>query len=153
MTTPTPEEEISQWLHDLFSHMELDLNVTARQERDQLELDITGPDIEKVLPTRGGSRGAFLRTLQSLLQGVSFASRGRQNIVLDAGGFRRQRADALASTADYVGAKAHETSKSITILGMNSFDRRAVHMGLQEDKRVTTQSEGFGAGRRLKIQP
>jgi spoIIIJ-associated protein len=49
--------------------------------------------------------------------------------------------------------KVNKTGKPWTLEPMNPFERRLIHLTLQNDDRVTTKSEGQGIYRKIKIMP
>jgi spoIIIJ-associated protein len=119
-------------------------------------------DEERVLITLGGTdaslligkKGETLDALQYLLNkmiGRDLAD--RKPIVLDSGGYRQRRNDALVQLAQRLSEQALSTKKIIAVNPMSAHDRRIIHMALRDTPGVSTCSEGEGIYRRLLIIP
>jgi spoIIIJ-associated protein len=74
-------------------------------------------------------------------------------VVLDAGGRRQLREDALAAMAGRLAATVLATGKVAAVYPMSSLDRRAVHQAVSDLGTVVSQSQGAGAFRRLLVAP
>lgn len=141
------------WVEELLGHMGLEVSVSAEIDEEDARINITGPDARLCLDGLGQAHGQLLSNLQTVVGGYLQQQgwRGR-NVTADAMNFRQRRIDALGEVATWLGKKVAQGGKPITILGMSSFDRRIIHTELARNRKVTTQSEGYGAMRRLKIQ-
>ena len=74
-------------------------------------------------------------------------------ISIDVGGYRDRRKVSLTQLALRLGEKVKRSGKPATISPMNAYDRKIVHVALQDDNRVRTQSMGTGSFRKLVIFP
>ncbi len=147
-------EEAQAWLSTLFGYLGLEGEVRVRESEDMLEASLEGPGAEVLLAEMSARGPEILQAIQLLAQSaVSSGNRRRYGVSLDPGGFRQNRVEQLREVSRFLGEKATAIGAPITVLGMSSFDRRAVHTGLREMRNVRTESEGFGPFRRLKIQP
>jgi spoIIIJ-associated protein len=68
-------------------------------------------------------------------------------------GFRERRDEALAASARRLAAEVRKDGRPRTMPPLNSYERRVVHVALQAEPGVATQSAGEGAARRLTIAP
>lgn len=101
-----------------------------------------------------GKRGATLDSLQFLLN-LMVDSRIRHNrkIVLDIESYRDKRELSLIRLAKSIASSVAKTGKSKLLDPMNPFERRIVHMAIQEDEKVFTRSEGNGTFKRVRVIP
>jgi spoIIIJ-associated protein len=149
--TEQTAQEAKAWLDGLFAKMQLSVQAKAQPSEDGLSVDLSGPDARRVLDGLGQGHGYLLSALQTLVPLVVFRD-GRGNVTVDAHGHRQRRVEGLGRLATYLGDKAVSSGRSITLLGMASFERKAIHAGLGEHPTARTESEGEGPLRRLKIR-
>ena len=74
-------------------------------------------------------------------------------IFVDVKGIRRQREDDLVELAKDLSEKVHEKKRPIVLNYKSSYDRKIIHMALDQDQRVYTKSIGSGPNRKLMILP
>lgn len=149
-----PAEEVRLWLETLFGHLGLEGQLQVRESDDQLEVTFNGPGAEHLIADMAANGPGVLHALQTAAQSaVSSGNRRRYGVSIDPEGFRQGRVDHLQGISTALGDKVVAIGQSITVFGMSSFDRRAVHTGLRDNRGIRTESEGFGPFRRLKISP
>ena len=74
-------------------------------------------------------------------------------IRVDVGGYRTQRAAALAHFARKAADKAIDNAAEVSLEPMSPADRKSVHDALSEDDRVETRSVGTEPRRRIIVIP
>ncbi len=74
-------------------------------------------------------------------------------VFIDVGGIRKDREEELVSVAQKTSRKVIDKQKPIILNYSNSYDRKIIHMALDNDKRVYTKSVGVGANRKLMVLP
>lgn len=129
------------------------LQVAAELEEDEEAL---------VVSLRGEDRGFFLepedradvlRATEHLLLRLYGAALQPRTVRLTGEGFRERRDEALAASARRLAAEVRKDGRPRTMPPLNSYERRVVHVALQAEPGVATQSAGEGAARRLTIAP
>jgi len=101
-----------------------------------------------------GKKGKNLEALQYLVTIISNkAGVDRLRFVLDAEGYRGRRKESLTTLAKKVAEDVRKTGRPVSLEPMNSFERRIVHMFLENDQEVMTESTGRGEDRRVVIKP
>jgi len=99
------------------------------------------------------ARGDELYALEHILQ-RSFGEDLRPRLVrLRCEGFREARDAALAEDARRLAAEVRESGHALQMEPLNSYERRIVHMALQDEPDVRTFSVGEGMERRVTIAP
>ncbi|TGK82157.1 KH domain-containing protein [Leptospira noumeaensis] len=99
-----------------------------------------------------GKRGGTLDSLQFLLNlMVDPKIRHNRKIVLDIESYRDKRELSLIRLAKSIAASVIKSGRSKLLDPMNPFERRIVHMAIQEDERVFTRSEGNGTFKRVRV--
>jgi spoIIIJ-associated protein len=142
----------------ILERMGIPATIEEREEADRTVLDIHGDEAGLVI----GKKGATLEALQFLVSKI--VHRGSEGeagssklptkpVVVDAGGYRVRREEALIELANRLGEKARQTGRTITVNPMSPHERRIIHITLDKVPGVTTRSEGEGIFRRLLIIP
>lgn len=73
-------------------------------------------------------------------------------IIVDVNGYQKKKMDNLKATAHMLAERARYFKSSIEADPMPSFERRIVHMHLEGEKDITTESTGEGRNRRIVIK-
>ena len=101
-----------------------------------------------------GQKGETIDALQYLVNVSAFRDRPFfKRIVLDAEGYRQRRVEAIQGMAHRTARRAVRERRTVEMPPMNSSERRVVHLFLSDNPGVTTESEGSGDNRRVKVSP
>lgn len=101
-----------------------------------------------------GHHGENLSALQTILRAMMY----RKNpdfpqIVLDVGGYRREREEKLYALAKKYAEKARLFDTEVDLPPMPAHDRRIVHLAINEFPGVESDSVGEGTRRYIVIRP
>ena len=144
------EEMLAQLLEQMSINAEVDCKGGTGEEESPILLEVTGDDLGILI----GRRGETLSSLQFLLNlmvGKQLNSWVR--IVVDVEGYRARREESLRALATRVAERVRRTGQSIALEPMPANERRIVHIALQGNPYVTTESSGYGEDRRVNIIP
>lgn len=139
-------------LQDILKHFNVGEVTIDEYEGDEGELilDITGDDLAVLI----GRHGKTLEALQFLVSTITVRTIGfRYPVVVDVEGYKGRQRQKLESIARSAASRAASQGRSIKLRPMTPYERRIVHIALREDNRVTTASEGEGAGRHVVVIP
>jgi spoIIIJ-associated protein len=101
-----------------------------------------------------GQKGETIDALQYLVNVAAFRDRPFfKRVVLDAEGYRQRRVEALQGMAHRTARRAVRERRTVELPPMNSSERRVVHLYLSDNPGVSTESEGSGDNRRVKVSP
>ena len=101
-----------------------------------------------------GQKGETIDALQYLVNVAAFREQPFfKRVVLDAEGYRQRRVEALQGMAHRTARRAVRERRTVEMPPMNSSERRVVHLYLSENPGVSTESEGTGDNRRVKVSP
>ena len=90
-----------------------------------------------------GKRGQTIDSLQYLVSLVINKDRADYTRVkIDTENYRARRKKTLEELAKNIAFKVKRTRRSVSLEPMNPYERRIIHSALQNDKYVTTKSEG-----------
>jgi spoIIIJ-associated protein len=99
------------------------------------------------------ARGEVLRATEHLLQRLYGAALQPRAVRLVAEGFQERRNEALAEEGRRIAAEVRRDGEPRTLAPQNAYERRVVHVALQDEPGVTTYSVGEGPGRRVTVAP
>ena len=101
-----------------------------------------------------GRKGKTLEAMQFMVNlMVNNTTKSDKKIILDIESYRAKRERALKKMSKEIAHKVIKSGKPWTLEPMNPFERRLIHLTLQNDSRVTTKSEGQGIYRKVTILP
>ena len=135
------EECVREFLTSVFNAMKLEVEIIIKiDEEDKLiDVDLKGDDMGILI----GKRGQTLDSLQYLTNlAVNKTSENYYRVKVDTEDYRKRRKDTLENLAKNIAFKVKKTRRPVALEAMNPFERRVIHSALQNDKFVTTHSEG-----------
>ena len=99
-----------------------------------------------------GRQGKTLDALKFLLNLlVTPELTKKKRILVDVARYRQRRKKKLNKLAKSVADRVAKSGRSVLLESMNPYERRIVHLTLEEDDRVTTRSEGNGLYKRVRV--
>ena len=129
------------FLNDVFAAMNMTvvINVEYKEDEKELSIDLAGDDMGVLI----GKRGQTLDSLQYLVSLiVNKESTEYIRVKVDTENYRKRRQDTLENLAKNIAFKVKRTKRTVSLEPMNPYERRIIHSALQNDKFVTTHSEG-----------
>ena len=135
------DENVVEFLSSIFDamKMEVEILVAVNEEEHIIEVELKGDDMGILI----GKRGQTLDSLQYLTSLV--VNKGKSNYIrvkLDTEDYRKRRKETLENLARGIAYKVRKTKRPVSLEPMNPFERRIIHSALQNDRYVTTHSEG-----------
>jgi len=138
------------FLKDVFQAMDMEVNVNIKYDEfdKTMDIDLSGDDMGVLI----GKRGQTLDSVQYLANlVVNKNSEEKIHVKVDTEDYRRRRRETLENLAKNMASKVKRTRRSVTLEPMNPYERRIIHSTLQNDKFVTTHSEGEEPYRKVVI--
>ncbi len=144
------EDKAKIFLKDVFEAMNLIVIVDAKfnEYENSLDIDLSGEEMGVLI----GKRGQTLDSLQYLVSLV--VNREVENYIrvkIDTENYRQRRKETLENLAKNISYKVKRSKRSVSLEPMNPYERRIIHSSLQNDKFVTTHSEGEEPFRRVVV--
>ena len=145
-------DKVKVYLTEILSRMGIDGGVKDIKESDsKVYVELESKVSSGLLI---GKKGKTLEALQFLVNLMINNSTGSEKkIILDIESYRDKREKTLKKMSKEMAQKVIRSGRPITLEPMNPFERRLIHLTLQNDKRVMTKSEGQGIYRKIKISP
>ena len=137
----TVEDKAKDFLKDVLEAMDLEVVITVKYDEAEknMEIDLKGDDMGVLI----GKRGQTLDSLQYLVSlVVNKESEEYIRVKVDTEDYRNRRKATLEGLAKNISYKVKRTKRAVSLEPMNPYERRIIHSALQNDKYVTTHSEG-----------
>jgi spoIIIJ-associated protein len=149
---PAYAEELvrgAEALREILALMGMTADVVVR-DRPEPQLEIEGQELGVLI----GRHGENLIALQQLVSLITSRRSGRiVYVAVDIEGYRRRREQQLREIALRVAGRVRATSQAVTLEPMLAYERRIVHLALQDDRDVRTESVGVDPNRRVVVLP
>jgi spoIIIJ-associated protein len=141
-----------KFLNDVFAAMDIKVNVetTYNESLKNLDVELSGDEMGVLI----GKRGQTLDSLQYLISLV--VNKGTSEYIrvkVDTENYRQRRKETLENLAKNISYKVKRTRRPVSLEPMNPYERRIIHAALQNDRYVTTHSEGDEPFRRVVVSP
>ena len=135
------DEVIREFLSSMFGAM--NMTVQTEIEVDEAEgtvnVNLSGDEMGLLI----GKRGQTLDSIQYLVSLVANKEKNKyMRVKVDTENYRQRRKETLESLAKNIAYKVKRSKRSVALEPMNPYERRIIHSALQNDKFVSTKSEG-----------
>ena len=146
----TVADKAKDFLKEVFDAMNMVVVVNAKYDEDSrnLNIDLSGDEMGVLI----GKRGQTLDSLQYLVSLVVNKETDEYiRVKVDTEDYRNRRRETLENLAKNIAYKVKRTKRPVSLEPMNPYERRVIHSALQNDKFVTTHSEGEEPFRRVVV--
>ncbi len=135
------EDTAKDFLSSVFEAMNMDVvsEVKYDESENTMNIELSGSEMGVLI----GKRGQTLDSLQYLVSLV--INKNTENYIrvkVDTENYRQRRKETLENLAKNIAFKVKRTKRAVSLEPMNPYERRIIHSALQNDKYVTTHSEG-----------
>jgi spoIIIJ-associated protein len=142
-------EKARDFMSDVLGSMRFDLSVSAEWTDEGCLVSLNGPDAHFALAENGELLDAF--------EVILFQAFGRElershRFIVDADGFRQTRRAELHAMARFAAEQVRKNGRPFTFGVLNSTERRIIHLKLQAEEDLFTESVGDGRDRRLQVR-
>ncbi len=148
------EEELKKKAEDFLKEvfdamkMEVEVKTSFNSSENILDIELSGAEMGVLI----GKRGQTLDSLQYLISlVVNRDTDGYIHVKVDTENYRERRKATLENLAKNISIKVKKTRQSVALEPMNPYERRIIHSALQNDRYVTTHSEGDEPFRRVVV--
>lgn len=144
------EDRAKRFLNDVFAAMNMVVVISVKYDEisEEMEIDLSGDEMGVLI----GKRGQTLDSLQYLVSlVVNKESDNYIRVKLDTENYRERRKETLENLAKNIAYKVKRTRRPVSLEPMNPYERRIIHSALQNDKYVTTYSEGEEPFRKVVV--
>ena len=145
---PALTAQVENDLKRMLEMMNFPSEVKVTSDRENVTAQIDGEYVNAIV----GEKGKILDSLQYLIRkmvGKNFPEKAI--ISLDAGDFRANRDEELKQLGLKLAAEVKKKGRTRSIPSLNPYERRIVHIALQDDKDIRSRSVGEGLFKKVLI--
>jgi spoIIIJ-associated protein len=146
-----PESEaakaVREWCEEVIDYARFELDIRTEENEEQIVLRLYGRDARRMTEEHGEA----LDALQVLANKALVGRKTEKDIELDCDGFKSRRNEDLEQRARDAAERVRSDGREQLLPAMTPIERRIVHMALQDDADVTTESRGEGFYKRVAI--
>ena len=135
---------------EFFTQLGVSPTLSIAQEEDyyQIQVDTENPALLI------GYRGDTLSAIQSMIsQQIKHKTGEWHKITVNIGDYKERRQETLQQIAQNAAQRVEFSGEPYVFNGLTPPERRIVHMTLQDNPAVETQSQGEGRSRQLVVVP
>lgn len=142
--------QIEEVVEKLFSLLEIEGTFTLEPQGEILDVVMETKDTGMVI----GYHGEVLEALQLIVSLAVAKKIGRfVRLSVEVDGYKKTRTEYLQKLAQQAKERALSENQEQVLRSLKSWERRIVHMLLQDDDQVVSESEGEGKDRVLVVRP
>jgi spoIIIJ-associated protein len=135
-------------LREILDRMAVDAEITYGEQAQSDGLEVHGQDLGALI----GRGGENLIALQQIVSAITSKKVSHSvHVGIDIEGYRHRREEQLREMAARVASRVKATGSAVTLEPMLAYERRIVHLVVQETQGVRTESVGIEPNRRVVI--
>lgn len=128
----------------------LEAAATVLEGEDRLEIELSGRDNALLVAEDGELLQAIEHLLPRAMRGIAGESTA---VRVDCESFHELREERLRSLAQRAASEVRRTGQAKRLPQMNPADRRIVHLTIADEPGVTSESDGDGFLKRVRVEP
>ena len=145
------EEVVAKnFLRDVFEAMNMEVAIDIQYDEvgKTMDIELSGEEMGVLI----GKRGQTLDSLQYLVSLVVNKEADEYiRVKVDTEDYRARRKETLENLAKNIAYKVKKTRRAVSLEPMNPYERRIIHSALQNDKYISTHSEGDEPFRKVVV--
>ena len=135
-------------LKEILEKMGVDAEISYGEQSQSDGLEVMGEDLGALI----GRGGENLVALQQVVSAITSKKVSHSvHVGVDIEGYRRRREEQLKEMAARVASRVKATGSAVTLEPMLAYERRVVHLVVQETPGLRTESVGIEPNRRVVI--
>jgi len=140
---------IEQVVKDLFTAVGIEDSFEIDESEEAIDIVVASEDAGIII----GHHGDTLDSLQLLLSLAIAKKLGEfKRVTLEVGDYKKNREDYLKNLAQQTKERVVSSGQEVYLPNLKSWERRIVHLLLQEDDEVISESVGEGRERTLVVK-
>jgi spoIIIJ-associated protein len=137
------------FVKELLEKMNIEAKIYLIEENDEkVIIEIESPDTATII----GKNGQTLEAIQTIINSVmNRSAKTWIKIIIDIENYRNRRERNLKFIANKAVTQVRKTKKAVLLKPMTPFERRIIHIALQNEENIQTESIGEGIIKKIKI--
>jgi spoIIIJ-associated protein len=137
-------------IKDFFVSLGIDAEIVVAEDEEAISVVLETEDTGIII----GYHGETLESLQLILSLLLAKANGEfKRVSVEVGDYKKNRTEWLERLAVDAKERALSEGKEVYLSELKSWERRVVHLLLQDDKEVVSESSGEGKDRVLVVKP
>jgi spoIIIJ-associated protein len=143
-------KKLEKTIKDFFVSLGVDAGIEVSEDEEAISVVLETEDTGMII----GYHGETLESLQLVLSLLLAKQNGEfKRVSVEVGDYKKNRTEWLERLALDAKERALAEGKEVYLSELKSWERRVVHLLLQDDKEVVSESSGEGKDRVLVIKP
>jgi len=143
-------QKAQEVLENILQRFGFETSIEVLEDDDCVTLNIKGDGSGILI----GRKGQTLDALQYVVNKIVHRSPNvTKQVIVDTEGYREKRKETLLDLAKRLSEQAKTREEPVSTSPLNPFERRIIHLAIQDDDDLTTQSTGEGIYRSVVISP
>jgi spoIIIJ-associated protein len=143
-------KKLEKVIKKFLASLGIDAEFTIVEDEETIGVTLETEDTGIII----GYHGETLEALQLILSLVLAKEQGAfKRVSLEVGDYKKNRSEWLERLAQDAKERALTENKEVYLSELKSWERRVIHLLLQDDKEVTSESTGEGKDRVLVVKP
>jgi len=143
-------QKAQEVLENILERFGAETSVLTEEDSESITLNIKGDGSGILI----GRKGQTLDALQYVVNKIVHRSPNvTKQVIVDTEGYREKRKETLLDLAKRLSEQAKTREGPVSTSPLNPFERRIIHLAIQDDDDLTTQSTGEGIYRSVVISP
>jgi spoIIIJ-associated protein len=143
-------KKLEKVIKDFFVSLGIDAGMEISEDAEAISVVLETEDTGIII----GYHGETLESLQLVLSLLLAKANGEfKRVSLEVGDYKKNRTEWLERLAVDAKERALTEGKEVYLSELKSWERRVVHLLLQDDKEVVSESSGEGKDRVLVVKP
>lgn len=137
-------------IEELFKHLGIKESFEVTEGEESIDVVIGSDEPGLII----GHHGDTLDSLQLVISLMLAKKLGEfKRVSVEVGDYKKNRSDYLKNLASQTKERVLSEQREVFLPNLKSWERREVHLYLQEDPEVVTESVGEGKERTLVVKP
>ncbi len=143
------QKVVEETARELFSKLGIQDDIEVIEGDESIEVVLSSEDPGLII----GRHGDTLDSLQLVLSLMVAKKTGEyKRLTLEVGDYKKNRIDYLKTLAEQTKERVLNEGREVFLPSLKSWERRIVHVYLQDDKEVVSESVGEGRERTLVVK-
>ena len=135
-------------LENILERFGTETSVETEEDSESITLKIRGDGSGILIGRKGQTLDAFQYLVNKIVHRIPDVTK---QIIVDTEGYRQRRKESLIDLAKRLSEQAKTKGRPVSTSPLNPFERRIIHLAIQDDAELTTQSKGDGIYRSVVI--
>ena len=141
-------QKAQEVLENILERFGAETSVLTEEDSESITLNIKGDGSGILIGRKGQTLDAFQYVVNKIVHRMPDVTK---QVIVDTEGYRQRRKETLIDLAKRLSEQAKTKGRPVSTSPLNPFERSIIHLAIQDDADLTTQSKGDGIYRSVVI--